>query len=272
MTSSGVTLRGRTPLYMVDSIPQSTPLRNGERSGFTIDQAFIERVEVIYGANAIQGVGATGGVINTVTRSAPKSGELLREVGAELSSDDFESNSYHYRTYGLIGKKAGATDGTLGLAVDKRDLYHDGEGMPLAVDSIQGDTMDSLSWNLFGKVGHDLTDLQRVELSLNIFNLEGDGDYAVVPGDLENDRPASSIEGTPTLDPTRNEAVNVALSYTNDDLAGGTISAQVYYYDFYALYGGGAFPVFQDPNIAPVGELHDQSALSSEKFGSKITM
>lgn len=112
MTSSGVTLRGRTPLYMVDSIPQSTPLRNGERSGFTIDQAFIERIEVIYGANAMQGVGATGGVINTVTRSAPKSEELLREVGAELSSDDFESNSYHYRTYGLIGKKAGATDGT----------------------------------------------------------------------------------------------------------------------------------------------------------------
>ena len=55
MTSNGVTLRGRTPLYMADGIPQSTPLRNGERSGFTIDPAFIDRVEVIYGANAIQG-------------------------------------------------------------------------------------------------------------------------------------------------------------------------------------------------------------------------
>src|SRR5690606_33696506 len=42
MTSSGVTLRGRTPLYLVDSIPQSTPLRNGERSGFTIDPDFID--------------------------------------------------------------------------------------------------------------------------------------------------------------------------------------------------------------------------------------
>ena len=53
MTSSSVTLRGRTPLYLLDNIPQSTPLRNGERSGFTIDPAFVDRVEVIYGANAI---------------------------------------------------------------------------------------------------------------------------------------------------------------------------------------------------------------------------
>jgi iron complex outermembrane receptor protein len=59
MTSTGESLRRRTPLYMVDSIPQSTPLRDGKRSGFTVDPFFIDRVEVIYGANAIQGAGAT---------------------------------------------------------------------------------------------------------------------------------------------------------------------------------------------------------------------
>src|SRR3546814_18559958 len=74
MTSTGESLRGRTPLYMVDGIPQSTPLRDGKRSGFTVDPAFVERVEVIYGANAIPGVGATGGVSNYVTTTAPETG------------------------------------------------------------------------------------------------------------------------------------------------------------------------------------------------------
>src|SRR3546814_9143823 len=88
MTSTGESLRGRTPLYMVDGIPQSTPLRDGKRSGFTVDPAFVERVEVIYGANAIQGVGATGGVINYVTTTAPENGDWLRseEHTSELQS------------------------------------------------------------------------------------------------------------------------------------------------------------------------------------------
>lgn len=50
LTSTGESLRGRTPLYLVDGIPQSTPLRDGKRSGFTVDPAFVDRVEVIYGA------------------------------------------------------------------------------------------------------------------------------------------------------------------------------------------------------------------------------
>lgn len=273
MTSSGVTLRGRTPLYLVDGIPQSTPLRNGERSGFTLDPAFVERVEVIYGANAIQGVGATGGVINTVTRSAPASEEWLRELGVELSTDDFESNSYHYKTSALIGKKTDEYDGLIGIALDQKDLYHDGDGEPLAVDPVQGDIMDGGSWNLFAKTGWDLTTEQRLEFSANLFELEGDGDYAVVPGDMASGVPATSREGSNPGDPPRNEATNLAASYTHDGLAGGKFSTQVFYYDFYALYGAGPTPIgtFQDASIAPLNTLIDQSALSSEKFGGKLT-
>ncbi|MGN6282167.1 TonB-dependent receptor plug domain-containing protein, partial [Frateuria sp.] len=41
----GQTLRGRNPLYMSDGVPQSSPLRNGSRDGYTIDPAMIERIE-----------------------------------------------------------------------------------------------------------------------------------------------------------------------------------------------------------------------------------
>ncbi len=271
MTSNGVTLRGRTPLYMADGIPQSTPLRNGERSGFTIDPAFIDRVEVIYGANAIQGVGATGGVINYVTVDAPESGDLLQKVSTRLTSDNFEGDGFHYKLSGLLGKKFDNTDVVFGVAHDVQDLYFDGNGDPIAVDPIQGDTMDSRTWNVFTKAGLDLDEYQRIEVTGTYYDLDGDGDYRVVAGDALAGIPATSESGKGEGDPTYNEALNLSVAYSHSNLLGGELTLQGFYYDFYALYGGGTFPAFQDPAIAPAGTLFDQSALSSEKYGTKLT-
>ena len=41
LTNAGENLRGRKPLYLVDGVPQSTPLREGGRDGHTIDPAMI---------------------------------------------------------------------------------------------------------------------------------------------------------------------------------------------------------------------------------------
>ena len=271
MTSTGESLRGRTPLYMVDGIPQTTPLRDGKRSGFTIDPAFVDRVEVIYGANAIQGLGATGGVINYVTARPPANGDWLRRVTAEISTDDFEENGFHYRGSALSGRTVGDFDFVVGGAYERNDLFYDGADRPIVVDPTQGDIMDGSGWSLFSRLGYDITPEQRLELMANIFNFEGDGDYRPVPGNAALGIPATSIAGDPAGDPTRNDAQNFALTYRNRDLLGGTLTVQGFYYDFYALYGGDTFPVFQDPAIAPIGTLFDQSALSSEKYGTKLT-
>lgn len=271
LTSTGESLRGRTPLFMVDGIPQSTPLRDGKRAGFTVDPAFVERVEVIYGANAIQGVGATGGVINYVTFDPPRTGEWLNRVTAEITTDDFEENGFHWRASGLTGRRFGAFDFVAGAAFEKHDLFYDGDGRAVAVDTVQGELMDSTGWSLFGKGGFEPAPDQRIEATVNVFKIEGDGDYRTVPGDISAGIPATSEQGTPAGDPTFNHAYNLALSYTHDALLGGSLTLQAFHYDFYALYGGDTFPVFQDPAIAPVGTLFDQSALSSEKYGAKLT-
>ena len=53
----------------------------GGRDGHTIDPAMIERIEVIHGANALQGLGASGGIINIITKRAPRTdGERFHEV------------------------------------------------------------------------------------------------------------------------------------------------------------------------------------------------
>ena len=271
LTSTGESLRGRTPLYLVDGIPQSTPLRDGKRSGFTIDPAFVDRVEVIYGANAIQGVGATGGVINYVTVEAPRNGEWLHRVTAELTTDDFEENGLHYRVSGLSGRRVGAFDFVAGAAFEKHDLFYGGNDRSIAVDTVQGELMDSTIWSVFGKLGFEPTPLQRIEATVNVYRAESDGDYDVIPANIAAGIPASSMQGTPPGDPTFNDAQNYALSYTHESVLGGELSLQGFYYDFYALYGGDTFPVFQDPAIAPLGTLFDQSALSSTKYGGKLT-
>src|SRR3546814_5198190 len=80
-------------------------------------------------------------------------------------------------------------------------------------------------------------------------------------------RPATAVKGEGPGDPTRNEARNFTLTYAHRDLLGGSLTLQGFYYDFYALYGGDTFPVFQDPTIAPVGTLFDQR---SEEHTSEL--
>jgi hypothetical protein len=80
LTGRGESLRGRNPLYTINGVPQHTPLRDGERDGHTIDLDFVERIEVIHGSNAIQGIGATGGVVNMVTKSPRSDGAWTHDV------------------------------------------------------------------------------------------------------------------------------------------------------------------------------------------------
>jgi len=101
LSGAGETLRGRSPLYAINGIPQSTPLRDGSRDGFTIDGFFVDRVELIYGSNALQGIGGTGGIVNQVTVGAPKQEGISGRALIQGTADD------GFHGDGLGGKLAG---------------------------------------------------------------------------------------------------------------------------------------------------------------------
>ncbi|NPE61326.1 TonB-dependent receptor plug domain-containing protein, partial [Dickeya dadantii] len=84
MSGSGETFRGRAPLILVDGIPQSNPLRPTGREMHTIDFAMVDRIEVIHGASASNGIGATGGVINIITRR-PEPGSFNQHFSVETT-------------------------------------------------------------------------------------------------------------------------------------------------------------------------------------------
>lgn len=174
LTNSGETLRGRKPLYLVDGVPQSTPLRDGGRDGHTIDPSMIERIEVIHGANALQGLGASGGIINIITKRAPREdGATFQDVSVAASTAvPHESDSTGYRASYLFGTRSGAFDFVGGASFASEGLYYDGDGDSIAVNDVQGDLMDAESYNLFAKAGWNFGETRRLQLSANRYELQ----------------------------------------------------------------------------------------------------
>jgi iron complex outermembrane receptor protein len=272
LTSSGESFRGRRPLFLIDGVPQSNPLRDGRRDGFTIDMEAIERVEVIFGANALQGLGATGGIVNYVTVSPPIGGELEQRASfSTVSNDGFDEDGFGWRAHYLAAKRFGEFDALGSVSFERRGLQFDGQNRPIALDNVQGDVADSHSYNLFGKFGWEPTPAQRLQLTINDFRLEQEGDFDSREGDRALGLPAVSVAGSPEGVEPINDVTTVALDYEHRAFGGATLSAKAYYQDFAALFGGGRFATFQDPRIAPVGELFDQSENNSEKMGTRLT-
>lgn len=272
LTSSGESFRGRRPLFLIDGVPQSNPLRDGRRDGFTIGLDVVERVEVVFGANAVQGLGATGGIVNYITVDPPTSGRLEQRASFSTTANDgLDGDGAGWRAGYTVGRRFDGLDVLGSISWERRGLQYDGEGRPIALDNVQGDVADSESRSFFAKAGWEPDANQRLQLTVSDFQLSQDGDFTSVEGDRSAGLPAVSVTGDPEGTQPVNDVTTASLDYTHRDLLGGTLSAKAYWQDFAALFGGGSFATFQDPTLAPVGELFDQSENNSEKLGTRLT-
>ncbi len=272
LSGSGESLRGRSPLYAINGIPQSTPVRDGSRDGYTIDPFFIDRVEVIYGSNALQGIGATGGVVNQVTVGAPAEDGVALNMLVQLgAADGLDGEALGGKLGGLVGYRTGDFDASVGATFERRGAFLDGHGNRIGVDGTQGEIQDSDSWSVFGRFGYRLSPDARVELVASRFELEGNDHYVIVPGDRATGTPATSVRGNTPGDPPSNRAELLSASFAHDALGGGTLLAQAFFSRTRDVFGGGTFATFQDPAIDPAGTLFDQSANASRKLGGKLS-
>jgi iron complex outermembrane receptor protein len=280
LSGAGETLRGRSPLYAINGIPQSTPMRDGSRDGFTIDSFFIDRVEVIFGSNALQGIGGTGGIVNQVTVGAPKEEGITGRVLLQGTADDeFHSDGFGWKAGGLFQYKAGDFDATVGATYEKRGLYYDGQGQRAGLNLTQGETQDSKTTNFFARLGYAVSATGRFDLIASRFELKSDGDFIASPGIRRplnsplSDVPTTAVPGTPPGKAATSRTESVALSYTDGDLWGGNFVSQVFYNRTRDTFGGevATQATFQDPTIAPIGTLFDQSQNRSRKYGAKFS-
>lgn len=268
MTSTGESLRGRQPLILLDGIPQSNPLRAGMREGYFADSAIIERIEVINGASAMQGMGATGGIINYITKT-PRANGTSYGINVRAATQ-FKADNIDWKTGYSVAHKSEAFDLLAYASVQQRGMAYDGSGRRLGIDNVQGDTLDTHGDDLFLKIGKSFG-AQRIQFSANRFNMAGDGDYKNEPGVLAAGVPTSSLEGTPPGAAPRNKVRSASLDYRHADLYDGSLTVQVFRHHFESLYGATNTATFQDVKIAPKNTLFDQSHIVARKLGGRLT-
>ncbi len=273
LTGRGESLRGRNPLYTINGVPQHTPLRDGERDGHTIDLDFVERVEVIHGSNAIQGIGATGGVVNLVTKSPRSDGRWTHDVKLSTGNNDtFAGDGWSSKASYLLGKRTGIVEWMVGAALHKRGVFFDANDRAIGLYPTQGDIMDSTARGLYANVAVSPSATRRFEVSVNDFRLARDGDFVPVAGNRATGLLTTSIPGDPRPavgDPAVNDVTTVSVGYRDKRAFGGELAVQAYAQDYEALFEGGAFTTFALTVGGPA--YLDQSTITSDKLGVKAT-
>ncbi|MGR5349809.1 TonB-dependent receptor [Vibrio mediterranei] len=264
LSTQGENLRGRTALIMVDGVPQNNPLRNGNRNGYTVDSSMLERVEVVQGASAVQGSGATGGIINYVTKSAKPGDHWKQTIGTRVTSN-LKGDGTGGKVYYNLSQYDEDYDLFIGGSWDRQGLYYDGNGNPIGMNSIQGETQDSNATNFLAKGGYNFDGgNQRVSFSASRYKLQGNQNYVSVPGDWQNGVPGTVVPGTPDGDPTSNYAELYNIGYDHYDFLGGELKFQAFYQDFEAVYGQASWWPTPD-------KQYDQGAIVSTKKGFKLS-
>lgn len=271
MNGSGETLRGRTPLILVDGVPQSNPVRPTGREAHTIDYSMVERIEVIQGPNAVNGLGATGGTINIITRR-PDRGTSSQHVSvqATLPTSGIDSDTVGFKTTYRNSGRGDKLDYLFALAYEDQGQHLDGKGRAIGVDVTQGDLQDSRSYDVLAKLGYALDDAQRLQLTINRFKVKSKASYVAVAGNRVLGIPSTSVKGTPPGTPAWNDVWTSSLSYNHSNLAGMELSALLFNQQFEGLFGADNSATFQDEAIAPKGKLFDQSRATASKYGSKV--
>ncbi len=258
----GQSLRGRNISVLIDGVPQSTN-RNAQRDLRTIDPGVIERIEIVRGPSAIYGDGATGGIINIITKQGAATGvESRSTIGFEFSTTNPE-DSFGYSFQHSVSGTEDKFDYVVDFSISKTGGFFDADGDRIPPDPLgQGGLADLRSINLFGKLGYNIDENQRLQFSFNYFSDDQDSDFALNPfpsGDKAEARPGLVLPDQPGTENTL-----VSLAYSNDDLFGSQLNSQLYYRDYSTRF----YP-FDDDSSTFGGEVL-QSAVESEKIGGRL--
>ncbi|KPQ24372.1 MAG: iron complex outermembrane recepter protein [Halomonas sp. HL-48] len=268
LSNAGETFRGRDAAFLVDGVPQSNPLRDSSRDSYTIDLSMVERIEVIHGASAEHGLGATGGLINFVTRKA-EGGGISQHAGVRLTTDDdFESDGFGHKLDYRVSGQHEKWDFVAAATRQERGSFYDGNDERVGI-AYPGELQNSESYDLFGKLGYWIDDNQNLELTLNHFDLEESNDYVPVAGDRDAGVPSTAQRGTRDGAPGFNEVTKTRLAYSHADWFGNEVDAQVYHQRFRARFATTPFFPYLDSN----GDTqYDQTRNESDKVGAKFTV
>ena len=222
------------------------------------------------GASAIYGDGATGGVVNIITR-APAEGDIEYEVDfgvvASLTSLD-DDGSFSYT--GGLGVAAADDRGDVQLSInyDIDNARFDADGNRIIPISGINET-DRLG--ILAKLGYDIDNNQRIGITYNFYkdtiDTEFTTDTAIINtpgtqtarpiflGEFDFDKPPETVVN------------NLNLTYRHADLFGSQLDAQFYLNDIDQPQTFGDLRVFGFPDFFP--EIF-QNIIELSEIGTRV--
>lgn len=263
----GQSLRGRDLSVLIDGVPQSTT-RNVSRDLMTVDVSALERVEVLRGPTALYGDGATGGVVNLITKGPEQEGLVLTSgLSANVSLAHPDGSLGSKLTQGISWRK-GAWFALGSASFEKTAGFFDAEGDRIAPDpNQQGGLADTKSTQVFTKVGWEPDANQRLQLSGSRFEAEQHTDFISDPAvnKLAYQTKSRTVGGFSSSVPEGALNTLANLDYSHRALLGGTLHAQAYYRDYTTV-----FIPFDRRGSKGGGQQVSQSFILSDKAGGRL--
>ena len=185
----GQNMRGRNVLVMIDGVSQNSS-RGLSRQFDSISPFNVERVEVLSGASALYGGGATGGIINIVTKKGtPGPAQFETELSATSgfnNSDDLSSR--------ISQSVSGGTEriyGRLGISGEQNEAFYDGKGDQVFIDNTQTDLQYNRTLDLMGSLAIKLDDEQDLDLLAQYYDSGNHGNVGIYFPNLHDKAPSN---------------------------------------------------------------------------------
>jgi iron complex outermembrane receptor protein len=263
MSTYGQTLRGRKPIILIDGVQQN-PIFDPGKNFWVIDPSMIERIEVVRGTTAIYGDGATGGLINIITKK-PTDGapNNTTTVGVNTSLSALDTDGITKNVSHTTTGKSGAFGYVFGAAYVDTGAFFDADGDRIAPNPHRdGGISDTEQWDLFGKFSMDIDKRQTAQLTLNAFQNLQDTNWIGDPSQLEvySGDKGRAVKGASFDDPVGVSNMAATFDYNHQDFLGSGVHFQAFYKDYWAR----STPFFGfDP-------ITYQDTIYSEKAGGRL--
>lgn len=261
------TLRGRKPSYLIDGVPISPTLNEVGREARLIDPSTIQRIEVIRGASALYGNSGSAGTINYITKPGRKG---PAEFSAELGLQTFlTSPGDSLRpSMRLLGSGGDRLDFRFSGYYEETSGFFDADGnrIPPIPNGASG-LADSSIYSLFARVGYDINDHSRLELTGSFYEQGQDTQYTLANGDVSEGLPTTAVPKLPTDIEEADQAHEnriVNATYVNNEVLGSEVRLQVFHQFSASVFGYSAnrFPL--------TSKASAQSDTDSKKFGYRF--
>lgn len=167
-TNYGQNLRGRNVLVMIDGVSLNST-RGVSRQFDAIDPFNIERIEVLSGASSIYGGGATGGIINIITKKG-QTGPAAFTTEAGARSGLKQKSDHDVRIAQSVSGGSENFKGRIGIAYQKNNAAFDADNKQIFTDITQTDLQYNQSFDIFANTEFRLSPKQTLKVNAQYYN------------------------------------------------------------------------------------------------------